>query len=200
MLCPPSLPLGALGLAEPIKPPAPHPAPAPPTVPSLGLCPVPHRPARLTMMQLGLLMDHRLTRQSSPPVASSRPEALPSTSEDTLLAWATISSIQGRTGGEGSQRASLGHGEEGRALTSKAPGPGTRSPGGRVHPLRLPSGARHPGTTQKPGCKGRPCPRGRNDYFPTSGIPVPPSGRKVCSFFCTSTSKITMLPLLNLKQ
>lgn len=36
-------------------------------------------------------MDHRLTRQSSPPVANSRPEALPSTKEDTLLAWATIS-------------------------------------------------------------------------------------------------------------
>lgn len=52
----------------------------------------------LTMMQLGLLMDHRLTRQSSPPVASSRPEALPSTSEDTLLACATISSTQGRRG------------------------------------------------------------------------------------------------------
>lgn len=71
------------------------------------------------MMQLGLLMDHRLTRQSSPPVASSRPEALPSTSEDTLLAWATISSIQGRTGGEGSQRASLGHREEGRACPAR---------------------------------------------------------------------------------
>lgn len=54
-------------------------------------CPYPHHP-RLTMMQLGLLMDHRLTRQSSPPVARSRPEALPNTSEDTLLAWATISS------------------------------------------------------------------------------------------------------------
>lgn len=42
--------------------------------------------AKLTMMQLGLLMDHRLTRQSSPPVASSLPDALPSTKEDTLLA------------------------------------------------------------------------------------------------------------------
>lgn len=50
----------------------------------------------LTMMQLGLFMDHRLTRQSSPPVASSRPEALPSTKDDTLLAWATISSAQDR--------------------------------------------------------------------------------------------------------
>lgn len=57
------------------------------------------------MMQLGLLMDHRLTRQSSPPVASSRPEPLPSTSEDTLLAWATISSTQQRARGEGSQGA-----------------------------------------------------------------------------------------------
>lgn len=131
------------------------------------------------MMQLGLLMDHRLTRQSSPPVASSRPEALPRTSEDTLLAWATISSTQGRTGGEGSQRASRGLGEEGWALPSAAPGPGTRSPGGRVCPLQLPFGARHPGTTQKAGCEGRPCTRGRNDYFPTSGIPVPPSGRNL---------------------
>lgn len=57
------------------------------------------------MMQLGLLMDHRLTRQSSPPVASSRPEPLPSTSEDTLLAWATISSTRERARGEGSQGA-----------------------------------------------------------------------------------------------
>lgn len=63
---------------------------------------------QLTMMQLGLLMDHRLTRQSSPPVASSRPEALPSTSEDTLLAWATISSARKR--GEQQSAAWQGHG------------------------------------------------------------------------------------------
>lgn len=61
------------------------------------------------MMQLGLLMDHRLTRQSSPPVASSRPEPLPSTSEDTLLAWATISSAQERARG-GSQELDGPHG------------------------------------------------------------------------------------------
>lgn len=84
--------------------PSPDPTLLPKPVPSLGFCPVSRRLARLTMMQLGLLMDHRLTRQSSPPVASSRPEALPSTSEDTLLAWATISSTRERTGGKGIQR------------------------------------------------------------------------------------------------
>lgn len=75
-----------------------------PTSPPIP-CPVPAGRLRLTMMQLGLLMDHRLTRQSSPPVASSRPEPLPSTSEDTLLAWATISSTRERARGEGSQGA-----------------------------------------------------------------------------------------------
>lgn len=75
-----------------------------PTSPPIP-CPVPAGRLRLTMMQLGLLMDHRLTRQSSPPVASSRPEPLPSTSEDTLLAWATISSTRERAKGEGSQGA-----------------------------------------------------------------------------------------------
>lgn len=81
----------------------PQPCLASPPIP----CPVPAGQLRLTMMQLGLLMDHRLTRQSSPPVASSRPEPLPSTSEDTLLAWATISSIRERARGEGSQGAGL---------------------------------------------------------------------------------------------
>lgn len=86
----------------PTKPPAPYPnPPSPESLPSQA--PVPAGRPRLTMMQLGLLMDHRLTRQSSPPVASSRPEPLPSTSEDTLLAWATISSTQERARGEGSQ-------------------------------------------------------------------------------------------------
>lgn len=48
------------------------------------------------MMQLGLLTDHMLTRQSSPPVASIRPEPFPRTTEDTLLLWATISSAQNK--------------------------------------------------------------------------------------------------------
>lgn len=82
---------------SPAHSPSPGPAhsPRPPQAPPRP----PHTAAAgLTMMQLGLLMDHRLTRQSSPPVASRRPEALPSTSEDTLLVWATISSAQERAG------------------------------------------------------------------------------------------------------
>lgn len=50
-----------------------------------------------TMMQLGLLTAQILTLQSSPPVASRRPDDFPNTSEDTLLEWATISSKQQRT-------------------------------------------------------------------------------------------------------
>lgn len=37
------------------------------------------------MMQLALLTAHRLTRQSWPPVASRRPELLPSARQDTVL-------------------------------------------------------------------------------------------------------------------
>ena len=127
------------------------------------------------MMQLGLLMDHRLTRQSSPPVASSLPEALPSTSEDTLLAWATISSTQGRTEGEGSQRAKCGHVEEGQTLPSTAPGPGTQSPGGKVHPLQLPLVPDTPTQPQEPGCLGRPCTQaGMKRLFPNFKYSCPP--------------------------
>lgn len=96
-------------------------------------------PARLTMMQLGLLMDHRLTRQSSPPVASSRPEPLPSTSEDTLLAWATISTAQERAGGKAVRPQSggaMGHvAPLGHQLWHK-------KPLSRALPLGLPCGAR----------------------------------------------------------
>lgn len=120
MLCPPTLGMGTQRsgcLLLPTAPPCSQPPP-----PS----PCPHRPARLTMMQLGLLMDHRLTRQSSPPVASSRPEPLPSTSEDTLLAWATISSTQERAQGggqSGAERATWGKGGLGPAWPpSLAPG------------------------------------------------------------------------------
>lgn len=187
---------GALGPTEPAELPAPDPTPHP----SPGLGPVPHQPVSLTMMQLGLLTDHRLTRQSSPPVASSRPEALPSTSEDTLLAWATISSTQGKTGGERSQRASHRNREEGWALPGEALGPGTRSPGGRVCLPRLPSGARHPGRTQRPGGEGRPAPQAGTATSPFWVFPVPPPGHKVCSFLCTPTGHILMLTLLNLKH
>ncbi len=45
-------------------------------------------------MQFGLLIAQILTLQSSPPVASKRPDDFPNTSEDTLLEWATISSEQ----------------------------------------------------------------------------------------------------------
>lgn len=44
------------------------------------------------MMQLGLLTAQMLTRQSSPPVASRRPEFFPRARHTTLLEWATISS------------------------------------------------------------------------------------------------------------
>lgn len=47
-----------------------------------------------TIMQFGLLTAQILTLQSSPPVASRRPDDFPNTSEDTLLEWATISSEQ----------------------------------------------------------------------------------------------------------
>lgn len=37
------------------------------------------------MMQLALLTAHRLTLQSWPPVASSRPELFPSARQETVL-------------------------------------------------------------------------------------------------------------------
>ena len=118
--------------------------PTPSTHPRPARLPHPaHRP-NLTMMQLGLLMDHRLTRQSSPPVASSRPEALPSTSEDTLLAWATISSIQGRAEGEDSQGPDRPRGSR-LGLILLGPHHWPQKPGGRALLPAAPFGAQtHP--------------------------------------------------------